>query len=203
MSNVDFRLGNLTGRLAGMVGASWKGINYVRKMVIPANPNTVAQQGTRTVFSWLVEKGRRINSTILKLYMIPKPKKMSGFNKFISNNKSMIEAGAVTIADMVIAKGSLFIPPDFVATADEPNDKVDLVWSALLRGEALATDPVIIVVYNEELDVFGFETSKTRNDATASVDIDITAVGQHLHAWMFAVQGETLSTDTSYSTDVS
>jgi len=31
---------------------SWKGVNYVRQRVIPSNPNTTAQQATRSVFTW-------------------------------------------------------------------------------------------------------------------------------------------------------
>jgi len=36
-----------------MVHASWRGVPYVRKYVMPANPNTANQQKTRSVFSWL------------------------------------------------------------------------------------------------------------------------------------------------------
>lgn len=37
------------------VYSTWRGIPYVRRHVIPANPNTVAQQTTRTTFSMLRE----------------------------------------------------------------------------------------------------------------------------------------------------
>lgn len=36
-----------------IVYSSWKGIPYSRQHVIPANPNTVAQQDVRNVFGWL------------------------------------------------------------------------------------------------------------------------------------------------------
>src|SRR3546814_4148752 len=38
-----------------MVYSKWKGIPYVRRHVVPANPQTVAQQLTRTTFSKLRE----------------------------------------------------------------------------------------------------------------------------------------------------
>src|SRR3546814_12612164 len=38
-----------------MVYSKWKGIPYVRRHVVPANPQTVAQQLTRTTFSQLRE----------------------------------------------------------------------------------------------------------------------------------------------------
>ena len=38
-----------------MVYAKWRGVNYARRHVIPANPNTSAQQTTRTTFATLRE----------------------------------------------------------------------------------------------------------------------------------------------------
>lgn len=35
------------------VYAKWKGRPYARRYIIPANPNTLAQQATRSVFKWL------------------------------------------------------------------------------------------------------------------------------------------------------
>jgi len=37
------------------VFSSWKGVPYVRRHVIPANPNTAGQQLTRSVFAWLMD----------------------------------------------------------------------------------------------------------------------------------------------------
>lgn len=34
--------------------SNWKGIPYARQRVIPANPNTTAQQATRGTFAWLM-----------------------------------------------------------------------------------------------------------------------------------------------------
>ncbi len=197
MSRIDFRLGNLTGRLAGMVGASWKGIDYIRKMVIPANPNTSAQQGVRTTFASLVAFGRRINSTILKTGILPKPKKMSQFNKFIQNNQAQIEAGAFAFADLLISVGSLFIAAIQSAAGSESLDTVTISWLDVLEGEAQLSDPVFIVVYNETLDLYGFDTSKTRADDATTVDIQVDP-GDVIHVYMFMTQGTTLATETKY-----
>lgn len=37
------------------VYSKWKGRPYVRRYVVPANPNTLAQQSTRNAFKWLME----------------------------------------------------------------------------------------------------------------------------------------------------
>jgi hypothetical protein len=37
-------LGTFSGKIGGMVGGSWKGIQYARGYVVPSNPNTDAQK---------------------------------------------------------------------------------------------------------------------------------------------------------------
>lgn len=202
MSRIDFRSGDLLGRLTGMVGASWKGINYVRKMVIPANPNTAAQQGTRTVFAWLVDKGRRINSTVLKPSIFPVPKKKSQFNEFLSRNKAMIAAGVVTVADMIIGAGGLFVPPNYDAAINSPAKEIDFTWDTDLEGEALATDPIVIAVWNETRNVWFFVTGVRSSGAENISDPGMVA-GNVYHTWMFATQGTLINSETSYVTDTS
>lgn len=199
MSKIDFREGSLTGRLTGMVGASWKGIQYVRKMVIPANPNTTAQQGTRTVFSKLVAFGRRINSTILKDFIKPKPKKMSPFNKFIQNNQPMIDAGTFSYADLVISKGSLYLVGDLSLTPNTTNNQVTFQWNNATAGEALPTDPAICTCYNESYDIYGFKTDVNRSASEAVVDIEVD-VGNVIHGYLFFVQGDDLASETLQET---
>jgi len=36
-----------------MVGASWRGVNYMREYVVPANPQTAAQMSVRGIFGYL------------------------------------------------------------------------------------------------------------------------------------------------------
>lgn len=47
---------NAGGQIAKtQVYATWKGRPYVRRYVVPSNPNTAQQQMTRNVFSWLMQ----------------------------------------------------------------------------------------------------------------------------------------------------
>lgn len=58
MAKVNSPLISLGG--SGTIGKSvtfgtWRGIRYARQHVVPANPNTAAQQNTRSVFRWVGE----------------------------------------------------------------------------------------------------------------------------------------------------
>lgn len=45
-----------------IVFADWKGINYARRWVVPANPQSIAQQEVRGIFSTLSEMWKRMPS---------------------------------------------------------------------------------------------------------------------------------------------
>lgn len=199
MSQIDFRTGALLGRLGGMVGATWKGIDYVRKHVIPFNPKSAAQQGTRDVFTALVAMGRRINSTILKLHVWPKPKKMSAFNWFLSMNQPLLDAGVYTIADVIASKGSLFVPPNVTCVPGAADDSVTVTWDTDLEGEAAGDDTIVIIVYNITTDSYAFSSAETRTTGTEDVVIGETS-GDVMHAWLFATQGDVIVSDSAYAT---
>lgn len=201
MGNIDFRTGDLTGKLGGLVGARWKETNYARRFVVPANPNTASQQLIRNAWTKLVSLGRRINSTILKLYTIPKPKTMSAFNRFMQINKAQIAAGLLTFSTMVAAIGSLFIKPITAVTATAASNQVLVEYSDEKQGEALDTDLAIVFGYNEDLDLFAFSTTTTRVDTSCVLSLEGVA-GNTVHVWMFFVQGAEISSESKYETDV-
>lgn len=81
-------LSQVRGAVGGVVGGTWKGKNYLRQRVTPANPNTVAQQEKRGEFGRAVAFAKTILGPVLNVYVDPFQKYMSGFNWFIKQNKT-------------------------------------------------------------------------------------------------------------------
>ena len=97
------------GKVAGVVGSSWKGISYVRQKVTPANPNTAAQQAQRGKMSAAVTFAQRILAGVLIPFVSPFQKKMSGYNWFIKQNIGKITASS-NAADLRFTSGTLALP---------------------------------------------------------------------------------------------
>lgn len=93
------------GKVAGVVGASWKGIGYVRAKVVPANPNTAAQQTQRGKMAVVVKAAQYILATILIPYVTPFQKKMSGYNWFCKENIGAVADDALG-ADIKVTTGT-------------------------------------------------------------------------------------------------
>ena len=79
-------LGGLSGKVGNVVGASWKGINYLRAMPTHvANPNTVRQQTYRMKIN-LVVGFLKSCITLVRIGFSGYAVKMSAFNAATSLN---------------------------------------------------------------------------------------------------------------------
>ena len=84
-----------SGTTANAVAATWKGINYIRQHVIPANPNTAAQQLVRNALTRCVTLWRSLHANIkswLNTYGVDY--RMSGFNVFMQKCRTLEQAGS-------------------------------------------------------------------------------------------------------------
>lgn len=83
-----------SGTTADAVAASWKGIQYIRKHVIPHNPQTAAQTLVRESLARCVTLWRSLSGPFkdwLNTYGVDY--RMSGFNVFMSKCRALEQAG--------------------------------------------------------------------------------------------------------------
>ena len=79
-------LSKVSGKVAGVVGGTWKGTNYLRELVKPANPNTPLQQAQRGKMAFVVAVARQLVGDVLNPYLNKFCKTMSGYNWFCKEN---------------------------------------------------------------------------------------------------------------------
>lgn len=89
-------LSKVSGKVAGVVGGTWKGTNYIRELVKPSNPNTALQQAQRGKMSFVVRCARQLVGDILNPYLNKFCKTMSGYNWFCKEN--IIKLGGTPLA---------------------------------------------------------------------------------------------------------
>lgn len=61
-------LGPVSGKVGNVVGGSWKGVDYVRGYIIPANPKTSLQTENRDKFAEIVRLSKAMLSSLLRSY---------------------------------------------------------------------------------------------------------------------------------------
>lgn len=165
-------LGGGSGKVAGVVMAAWKGINYLKGYAIPANPQTVAQTAQRNKFSFTVLFAKTILSSVINKFWEKMNTGMSGFNSFMKQNVSQTDnVTGLTVTNKILSgslEGSTQVQPAYNAITGA----LDTEWQSIVLGNGLATDKVLIVVFDKANNVsFVSDAISTRTSGTETINI--------------------------------
>ena len=102
-------LGGFSGKVANVIGGSWKGIAYMRSQPLSvANPNTAGQVSQRGAFSQIVIVAKILLSSVLKPLNDRFAQNMSGYNRFVQMSIAAFDVdGLATPSLLKISEGSL------------------------------------------------------------------------------------------------
>jgi len=93
------------------VYAKWKGRPYVRRHVIPSNPDTAEQQLTRTVFGWLNGVWKNAPALVSEVWdRFAVGQVLTGRNAFIGQNTRALRI-MTDLNDMIMSPGAKGGPP--------------------------------------------------------------------------------------------
>lgn len=198
-------LGGFSGKVAGVVGSSWKGISVMKSLPQSvANPQTAGQVAQRGKFAITVAFAVSILTTIVKPLWDRFAIRQSGYNAFIQSNIDNFDAsGLVSPADLTISSGKMASSSiDSVATSGV-SPTVTVNWTDDSgSGYKLASDEVYAVCYNETQDVVGVSSAvAVRSDGTIDITLPANlAVGDVLRFYLaFRRADGTIVSDTSYA----
>lgn len=145
-------LGGFSGKVAGLVGSSWKGIAVIKARPLSvANPRTVAQVAQRTKFSTVTSIASKALVQIIKPLWDRAAQQMSGYNAFVSRNIESFKADGMFLPNnftITLGKNLKQSITNTLVTSGDAN--VTVSWDAsTLEGEQLADDVAYLVVINQ------------------------------------------------------
>lgn len=170
-------LGGFSGKIANVVGSSWKGISVMKSLPLSvANPRTAKQVTQRTKFSRVVAFALAILSTVIKPLWDRFAQGQSGFNAFVSENLALFAAGALPapLANLKISVGRMDETAiSAITKASASTLKVDWIDDTG-EGFKLEDDIPLLVVINETTgSVKGYNViAAAREDATITVTVE-------------------------------
>lgn len=102
-----------------MVVGNWRGIDYARQYVTPANPRTTKQQANRTRFALLREMYKLAPATVQEPWIaFATGRPFLPFNKFVGENNRLL-VGQSDFSTAIMSPGARGgLPPGGVAVAD-------------------------------------------------------------------------------------
>jgi hypothetical protein len=200
--------GGISGKLGNTIGASWKGIHYLRiKPASVANPNTPKQQDQRlkfiTTLKFLQPLHAAVNAGYRRFAV-----KMSPFNSAFSHTIRNAIAG--NFPDYEINYGSALLSRGKLTKAEQPQadctvtGKVDFSWTPnSTSGNAMITDKAMVVIFNpDKNEAVIRENAATRGDGTVQVDVPATFAGNTVHTWLSFISDDGLVSDSTYAGEV-
>ena len=124
-------LGGFSGKVASLVGTSWKGRAVMKSLPLSvANPRTESQVGQRNKFSKVAELASAILTQFVQPVENPIAGNISGYNLFCKDNKTAFNAaGELVGANLVSGGGSLPFPSDAEIITNFSEDEMTIEWT--------------------------------------------------------------------------
>ena len=194
-------LGNIRGKVAGVVGGQWKDKNYVREYVKPANPKTAAQIVQRDLMLGCVRFAKVLVGPIFNAYTDRFLKSMSGFNYFIKKNITQFVAAPVW-ANIVISEGKLSPIVLGSCTYNTATGETIMPWTANNGNNGADTDKVFWAVYHESTRLWYFadaEVDRSVETDTQTLPTGLNAV--NLYVYMLVAQYKNTLVDIISNSD--
>jgi len=182
-----------SGRAADAVASSWKGRAYIRKYVIPHNPQSAAQVLVRNSMASCVTMWRSLSSDLkacLDTYGVGY--RMSGYNVFTSKNRAKFQATdplAVMPANPNVAAIS-----DFLGTLGDT--EIVVTWTDPVNA---AFTKLAMMLHRTDLSIFEGEILTTLSSAETYTFTGLTNGKTYdLYAFLYsatpAIPGTTMYT---------
>jgi len=135
-----------SGKAGPIVASRWKGINYFRELVTPANPNSLGTRGqaehrarmTKLVHWWQSFETQLKDYIKLMAQGLP----MSGFNLYMNRNLYLVSLGTTLVPKSaenptIVTPGSDVEPiGTFVAATGAAGKHINLTWTQELAAAA-------------------------------------------------------------------
>lgn len=183
--------GTFSGKVGSVIGASWRGIHYLRGLAKKSKvPATEAQVAQRLRFGLVTKFLSPLQGIIAVGFRNVRRLTAVQFSMAVKRNIEQAVVGAAPDFELdypaiSLSEGGLFIP--LTSSLEVAEGSITLTWDpAPNQFGGASTDVAYIVVHNAERQLFiTTETPATRANGSAVVDVPAPFVGQAGHAWMF------------------
>lgn len=169
-------LGGFSGKVASLVGTSWKGRAVMKSLPLSvANPRTESQVGQRNKFSKIAELASKILTQFVQPVENPISGNISGYNLFCKDNKqAFTDAGEFVGSRLVCGGGKIANLDDIAASGSEASEEFVLTWDNPVGISAIRlTDKVYAVVLDESGNPIAVSSGETTR-AAETLTIDLT-----------------------------
>jgi len=185
-------LGRSTGKIGNIVSANWRGINYARTLVIPANPRTTDQTDNRNAFAEIVLLGRAVFTDYISTYWngLARGKKFTGWSKFMGTNRRL--SGAPIDRSLIrLTTGDLEGVANLSADVDTSTNIITFEFEETVSSSGSPSDSVSAKVYVPSRNyVYSNAVAILREDLSVSVTVPALSDVSTAHAYIQVMRAD-------------
>jgi hypothetical protein len=185
-------LGGFSGKVGAVIGAVYRGVDYMRSLPRKSNkPATQAQLTQRLIFQIVIGFFRPINSLIKIGYQSYKGKQ-SPINAAVAYHIDKAVTGvypnlSIDFPKVKFSKGHL-LRPSIVGVESVATAKVKFEWlnnAPTIGTSTAATDLATLLVYNPTKELFlSVEDIAARSALSFTLPVPADWIGDNVHCWM-------------------
>jgi hypothetical protein len=130
-------LGGFAGKVANVVGTSWKGIAVMKSLPLSvANPKTAGQVTQRNAFKACSQFASFILASLVVPLMNRFAVQMSGYNMFVQRNVEFFDENGIAVPESInFGTGKLGDTPIQTCQIDISNDGAIITWTSGLDNQ--------------------------------------------------------------------
>jgi len=181
-------LGGFAGKVANVVGSSWKGIATLKSLPLSvANPNTAGQVTQRGKMSSIVAFAKQILVAVIKPLNDRFASGMSGFNLFVQRNIDLFDGFAITTPNQfILSTGNVTPVENLDAEGDVSNGTAVVTWDDNTgSGNALGGDIAYAILHDPNTGLVTSFSGATRTSGTLTIDLPESAqAGDLFNLWL-------------------
>lgn len=185
-------LGKSRGKVGPLVCAIWKGINYAKEYVVPANPQSEKQVYQRDRMAFAQMLASFFLTSLVQIFWKQYEEQSSAYNEFISYNilqQDDYDTGGPTFsADYSkarITKGSLEPIASITSwTYDTATGAAVVAWDETVVGNGSLTDKVVVLIWDKANKVGYIATDATRDDETDTLTLPTGLTATNLEGYL-------------------
>lgn len=181
-------LGGFSGKVGNVVGASWKGIDYIRSLPASVrNPRTPRQVKQRTKFS-LVQGFLTSMTPYIRTGFKNYAGQQSAMNAALAYNivNGVIGEGADIALDypnLLVSRGNLFSTSKTTLVSEY--GEVTFGWQPIIAGNAKVDDKVMFVMFNPAKgEALYNDKDLTRSQSESYVDVPSSWEGDTVECYL-------------------
>ncbi|RLJ04688.1 MAG: hypothetical protein DRP08_01140 [Candidatus Aenigmatarchaeota archaeon] len=178
----------IKGKIGNLIYSTWHGVQVVKTMFIPENPQSSDQQEHRAILTLLVTIGKGILKDIINVSWSPfRRGAQTGWSNWLGNNLILQQGSTLDYDKLCLSDGSIAPTPIKSAQFNSSTGIASIQWDKTIINNQSKSDIPVAFMINESTDLFYYnaDLDLDREDESIEITGNIGDTPSDLHGYLW------------------